>query len=95
MQIQSTSIEPISETQSRVDIVLADQADEALATTYLRMRCTIEHPENPILASVQAIALRYVRQLIASETQRLVPLSGLSETYLRGLDERAQHGQLS
>ncbi len=74
IQIRLTDIQPISPTKARVQIVLSDDLDETKAETYIRCKCTIDHPANPLVSEVEAIGLRYVRDQIGEQTQRLVAL---------------------
>ena len=53
MNIQSTEIIERSETEATVEIVIADAADE-----FLHFRLRLEYEGNPLLAEIQAIALK-------------------------------------
>lgn len=75
MPIQSTKIEQLSATTSRIEMTIADRAELDQATTSIHMRMTVEHAANPLLAEVQVAALRSLRDELSAETQRLSALA--------------------
>jgi len=77
MTLRTTTIEPISETQSRVEMAFYDGPDEMAAERLVRVRVTVEHQENSSLAGIPAKALVSVRSEIGAEILRLGGISGL------------------
>jgi hypothetical protein len=71
MEIQATFLAPDSETESYVEIVIADHEDEDEAEAHVRCQLTVEHRANPMLAEIQIAALRQVRDAIDEQIERL------------------------
>ena len=78
MRFKTMHVEPISETQSSVELLFHDGADEATASELVRLRVRVEHGPHSSLAEIQARALRRMRTSLAEETARIESLAGLS-----------------
>jgi hypothetical protein len=74
MQIQATFVQPISATESFVEIIVADHEIEEEAEAHIRWRCTIEHSANPLMAEIQQAALRYAQDAINAQLEGLAAL---------------------
>ncbi len=74
MEIQATFVQPVSDTESFVEIVVADHEIEDEADTHIRCRCTIEHSANPLMSEIQHAALAYVREAIDEQLEHLAGL---------------------
>jgi hypothetical protein len=74
MQIQATFVQPMSATESFVEIIVADHEIEEEAETHIRCRCTITHDANPLLAGIQQAALRCAQDAINVQLQNLAAL---------------------
>jgi hypothetical protein len=74
MQIQATFVQPISATESFVEIIVADHEIEDEAETHIRCRCTITHGTNPLMTAIQQAALRCAQDAINAQLQDLAAL---------------------
>lgn len=77
MKIQTTTVTPLTDKSSRVDLVFADNADEAAAKTFIRVRCSVEHMPNSSLAAFQTRALTHALELLDAESERCREIAGL------------------
>jgi len=74
MQIQATFVQPVSATESFVEIIVADHEIEEEAQTHIRCRCSIEHSANPLMTEIQQAALRYAQDAINVQLEGLAAL---------------------
>jgi hypothetical protein len=75
MTIETTTIQAVSPTESQVHMVLGDVDQGEKATFHLDFDAMVSHAENPLVAEIQAAALRQLRDEVSSEIERLSTLA--------------------
>ena len=74
MKIQRTTITEMRDSQTHVEIVIADDLDPTIATESVTMSLTISGlPEMPYLEEVQLSALHRARDVIGEQTTVIAP----------------------
>ncbi len=72
MNVTETAVTRISDTESRVDVLMGDEGGD-----FIRVRATVRHPRNQAFAAIQALTLHHADALLAEEIHRLAALAGL------------------
>ena len=74
MKIQRTTITEMRDSQTHVEIVIADDPEPTIATESVTIKSTISDlPEMPYLEEVQLAALHRARDVIGEETTVIEP----------------------
>ena len=71
MQLRETKLTPLADGKTLVELVYADHADEAQATTRLRFQVIQEPRTRTSLAAIQRSALLELDEWMRVETNRL------------------------
>lgn len=75
--IVSTMVEAVSETESVVEMTIADNADPDEARDLVTITITVTHREVPLLAELQAGALERARGILQEQAARKREQAGI------------------